>query len=283
MCLTSKLQKSPRLAQKVLEIGDRATVHSALEYAGKMANSQEDSLLPLVPDHGSLGALSSLHDSDEFLGMIPKLTWAIESSSFGEQHYRIKKRIALAHFFYLYELAQENSQTFLAWCNQEQTMGLSPKGSQRSMVTQSFANLMFSRGEAAAKDCQKTRIGKIQAWRKSGKPWARLIAAFGYGILLLVPQSLTDEEYVQRPCSLSFVHKSSIFFPNTPSISLRQARDDEIAAIIELIQARQTRLGSVLRTLNGSFDALFGGQGFLPTSPPAVCALNSWKELLLPH
>jgi hypothetical protein len=40
----------------------------------------------------------------------------------------------------------------------------------------------------------KRRIAKIQMWRKSGRKWAYIIQRFGYGILLLLPPSLSDEE-----------------------------------------------------------------------------------------
>ena len=79
---------------------------------------------------------------------------------------------------------------------------LLPKGGYKSHVQHRFADLMYPQTEqrrrsALAVDAQdwlKTRISKIQTWRKNGKHWAKLIMRFGYGILLLMPSCLTDEE-----------------------------------------------------------------------------------------
>jgi hypothetical protein len=147
--------------------------------------------------------MSHPNDGSAFLRLLPKLALAIQCNVFGEQNHKIKKRIALAHFYHAYTLAQENPQKFLSWCDDKQmSRSMMHKGSHKSMVQRRFTDLVFppqSRGELARtgsheKSWLKTRIDKVQMWRKSGKHWAKLILEFGYGILLLMPPSLTDEE-----------------------------------------------------------------------------------------
>jgi hypothetical protein len=43
-------------------------------------------------------------------------------------------------------------------------------------------------------DDEKRGKSKIQMWRKSGKKWAQFIQRFGYGVLLMLPPSLSDEQ-----------------------------------------------------------------------------------------
>ena len=150
---------------------------------------------------------SQLTDLSHFMRLVLDLGLAIESSIFGEQTSRIKKRIALAHFYHAYTLAQDNSEIFLSWCDNQNVSGgwMPPKGGHRSIVQQRFADLIFSRAENPTAttstggywddgDSAKRRIAKIQMWRKGGKKWAQIIQRFGYGILLLLPSSLSDEE-----------------------------------------------------------------------------------------
>lgn len=85
-----------------------------------------------------------------------------------------------------------------------------PKGGLKSVVQQRFAELIFAPNEAHVNaaghdgqalssslsdgDDSKRKIAKIQMWRKCGRKWAQVIQRFGYGILLLLPTSLSDEE-----------------------------------------------------------------------------------------
>lgn len=151
--------------------------------------------------------VSQITDASHFLRLVLDLRLAIESSMFGEQNSRIKKRIALAHFYHAYTLAQDNSEIFLSWCDDQRVRGGSmlPKRGNKSVVQQRFADLIFSRaknhggmpsasGPLDNGEDAKRRTAKIQMWRKSGKKWAQIIQRFGYGILLLLPSSLSDEE-----------------------------------------------------------------------------------------
>jgi len=138
--------------------------------------------------------------------LVMDLGLEIESSTFCEQNFRIRRRIALAHFYHAYTLAQDHPEIFLSWCDDQQIQGgaILPKGGNKSVVQHRFADLIFSRAEIHSGtpsacslrhgDDAKRKVAKIQMWRKSGKKWAQVIQRFGYGILLLLPSSLTDEE-----------------------------------------------------------------------------------------
>ena len=158
------------------------------------------------PNMYQFSKVSQLTDVPYFLRLVVDLGLVIESSIFGEQNSRIKKRIALAHFYHAYTLAQDNPAIFLTWCDDQRVQcgSLLPKGGNKSVVQRRFADLIFSRGEthgglpspgpSDSSDDVKRKTTKIQMWRKSGKKWAQIIQRFGCGILLLLPPSLSDEE-----------------------------------------------------------------------------------------
>ncbi|TQW01850.1 hypothetical protein IF2G_10698 [Cordyceps javanica] len=194
MTTALKRQKSSILAQKTSQIADEACIVFAIHYANAICNMHDSALSAIIPDSKLFSSLLGADSGASFLQSIPRLCQAIEYTSLGEQHCRIWKRIAMAHFFHSYEYAQKNSHSFFGWYRNHQSNMLPPKGSVRSMVAQCFANLMLRPANAAAIDSQKSRLNKIQTWRKCGKPWAKLITSFGCGILLLIPMSLADEE-----------------------------------------------------------------------------------------
>ena len=161
----------------------------------------------MLPNMYQFSDVSQVTDVSHFLQLVLNLGLTIESSIFGEQYSRIEKRIALAHFYHAYTLAQDNSNLFLSWCDDHQVQGVCmlPRGGKKSIVQQRFADLIFSRAKTRGEnsfpdvplensDDATRKIAKIQAWRKSGKKWAQFIRRFGYGILLLLPSSLSDEE-----------------------------------------------------------------------------------------
>ncbi|KAJ2975804.1 hypothetical protein NQ176_g5315 [Zarea fungicola] len=189
-----KRQKSSMLLQKQSQIADEACIVFAIHYAYAICDMHDSTLSAIIPDSNLFSSFFHIDSGASFLQSIPRLCQAIEYTSLGEQHCRIWKRIAMAHFFHSYEYAQKNSESFFGWYRNLQGNMLLPKGSMRSMVAQCFANLMLRPANATAIDSQRSRLNKIQTWRKCGKPWAKLITAFGYGILLLIPMSLADEE-----------------------------------------------------------------------------------------
>ncbi|KAJ2981916.1 hypothetical protein NQ176_g1728 [Zarea fungicola] len=190
------------LARKLLQIGNPETrVQLSEFYAQALTRpcTQPD-VNKLILNMGALTDMSSL------MRLVVALSLAIESSAFGEQHFRIRKRIALAQFYHAYTIAQNHPEMFLSWCDEHQVQRsfIAPKGSRKSAVQQRFADLIFNHtsqnsmiglvGSVSGVEDTKRRCSKIQTWRKSGKSWAKFVERFGYGILLLVPACLSDEE-----------------------------------------------------------------------------------------
>lgn len=200
--LSAKLKNNPKLAQNALQIGNQDVASWVKEFAEKVQAQGYRTSDKSMPEAYGFPDMIEINDGSDFILMLPKLALAIECNIFGEQDHKIRKRIALAHFYHVYTLAQDNPQLFLSWCDSQQMQrSMLPKGGYKSVVQHRFADLMFPQMEqrrsaiaANAHDCLKTKIGKIQTWRKNGKPWAKLIMRFGYGILLLMPPNLTDEE-----------------------------------------------------------------------------------------
>lgn len=190
------------LARKLLQIGNPETIVQLNEF------SAQASALPCTqPDVNSLILnMGALTDMSSLMRLVVALSLAIESSAFGEQHFRIRKRIALAQFYHAYTIAQNHPAMFLSWCDEHQVQRscIAPKGSRKSAVQQRFADLIFNHtgqnsmtglvGSVSGAEDTKRRCSKIQTWRKSGKSWAKFVERFGYGILLLVPACLSDEE-----------------------------------------------------------------------------------------
>ncbi|KAI0124101.1 hypothetical protein BJ170DRAFT_712013 [Xylariales sp. AK1849] len=225
------LRDSPKLAQKFLEIGKPEMIAEAEEFVAQLQDPKYRGASQSLPEPYSFPGMSHIRDGSGFLRMLPKLALAIECNIFGEQNHKIKKRIAMAHFYHAYTLAQENPRTFLSWCDEHQiSKSMLPKGNHKSMVQHRFADLMFPPDQKKYEgvDWRKTRISKIQVWRKSGKHWAKLIIRFGHGILLLIPPSVTDED-------------------------LRVAHDDEMAAILDLVESRKYFFADALEKANEAF------------------------------
>ncbi|KAL8738589.1 MAG: hypothetical protein Q9181_000640 [Wetmoreana brouardii] len=246
--MSAKLRSNPKLAQKALQIGNPSVASWVSEFAEQLQKPGYRTSHKSMPEAYGFPAMTEISDGSQFVQMLPKLAVAIESNIFGEQDHRIRKRIALAHFYHVYTLAQENPQTFLSWCDgQQMQRSMLPKGGYKSVVQHRFADLMFPQkdqrrrrpsslgGADASGDSLKTRIGKIQTWRKSGKHWAKLIMRFGYGVLLLMPTCLTDED-------------------------LRLTHDDEMAAILDLIETRRHLFADALRDANAILGAHFFAQ-----------------------
>jgi hypothetical protein len=54
----------------------------------------------------------------------------------------------------------------------------------------------FTRDDATQQErkIRKQMISKFQKWKKLGKVWGKLMARFGAGTLLIMPDNLSDEE-----------------------------------------------------------------------------------------
>ncbi|GIJ99634.1 hypothetical protein Aspvir_003635 [Aspergillus viridinutans] len=239
------LEVDSKLAKKLLQIGNQETGTQVAEFAAQLKAAECQDALPTIYQFSDL---TQVTDVSHFLRVVLHLGWAIESSIFGEQNSRIKKRIALAHFYNAYKLAQDQPDLFLSWCDDRRVRGGSilPKGGHKSVVQHRFADLIFSRGGnhvgmPSARpldngDDAKRRTAKIQMWRKSGKKWAQIIQRFGYGILLLLPSSLSDED-------------------------LRVASDKDIASALDLIDSRKHLFADILQQANELLEAHFFPQG----------------------
>ncbi|KAL4864220.1 hypothetical protein BDV12DRAFT_201325 [Aspergillus spectabilis] len=230
-----------KLASKLAQIGSQETRAQVAEFASQLKTPECQNAFP---DSCQFSSMYRVTDVSQFVRVVLDLGLAIESSSFGEQNSRIRKRIALAHFYNAYTMAQNNPDMFLSWCENQQVHGgsMPPRGGNRSVVQHRFADLIFSQnGDHLAipsahtidsAENTKRRIAKIQMWRKTGKKWAQIIQRFGYGILLLLPASLSDED-------------------------LRIAQDGDLACCLEQIDSRKHLFADVLQQANDLLSTHF--------------------------
>jgi hypothetical protein len=159
-------------------------------------------------------------DPQQFLGGLSGYQREMKNSLSGEEVYRLRYRISLAHFADDYQMIQENSQQFLDW-TADIALKLIPSDPRpttdrpwKSLVKDRVILICFPQiyenaptdlhadPEAVAKQAKarKSAARKIQDWLRFGKPYAQLIQEFGYGILRLVLEIRSDEEYVHGIC-----------------------------------------------------------------------------------
>lgn len=185
----------PRLARKVACIGDETCVTFAMNCAASLPALNDLGLATPLPQHTNFRSFVNRDNKAAIFQSIPILFRAIEDAQLGEQHCRTWKRIALANFYSSYDYAQKNTESLLEWYEQ-QRIGIPPKGNAKEIASQYFLELFFPPTNQECAVVRQQKLTKIQTWRQYGKPWAELVSEFGYGILLLVPMNLTDEEYV---------------------------------------------------------------------------------------
>jgi len=124
----------------------------------------------------------------------PNLVREIEGSIFNEHLSRICHRIALADFYYAYRTAHAESHVFLQ--ELEHNPSLHPHGSRLRHRTKSgeikerFIELVFC--QSTGERDRKKDSTRVNNWQKAGRPWVELINRFGTGILLLVPDEMTN-------------------------------------------------------------------------------------------
>ncbi|KAI1826636.1 hypothetical protein F4861DRAFT_545643 [Xylaria intraflava] len=253
--LMFRLHRSQKLMSKFLQIGSPEMIAEAERFSGQLRDLPFPVSCHSMPEAYGFPTMSHvLHDGSAFLRMLPRLAIAIESNIFGEQSHRIKKRIAMAHFYHAYNLAQENPRTFLAWYDEHHASAKSmlPNGSPKSIVQHRFVDLMFPRDPKKSEGPQwrKSKISKIQMWRKGGKHWAKLIMRFERGILLLIPSSVTDEELVtpSTPTTAMIDMLTCLLSP-----SLRVLHDDEMSALLDLLELRKPFFAEALKKANDAF------------------------------
>ncbi|KAI1110475.1 hypothetical protein F5Y14DRAFT_428890 [Nemania sp. NC0429] len=211
----SRLESDSKVVKMLLQVNSPEARDRVAEFAMAQARDEcLDAARGLRHDTYQFSRVAPMTDRSSFVKLIQDLGLTIESSMLGEQYFRTRKRIALSHFYQAYALAQENAALFLSWCDScglQKSTSLAPKGGIKSTVQQRFADLVFARGGSSGEtDDEKKRTAKIQMWRKSGRKWAQLIQRFGYGILLLLPPSLSDEQSVLSPTPLKNIPESEV-------------------------------------------------------------------------
>lgn len=118
----------------------------------------------------------------------------IKGNTVNEQLSRVRNRIALADFYCAYRAAHAEPYIFL----QELDRSLSqythqPQASHRTRraeIKHRFIELVFN--QATRERDRKKNSTRVNNWQKGGRPWFELIDRFGTGILLLVPEDVTN-------------------------------------------------------------------------------------------
>ena len=124
----------------------------------------------------------------------PNLAREIEGSIFNEYLSHICHRMALANFYCAYRAAHAKPHVFLQELDrhpfQYPHSSQSRLRTKRGQIKERFIELVFcqSTGE---RDWKKDST-RVNNWQKAGRPWFELINRFGAGILLLVPDEVTN-------------------------------------------------------------------------------------------
>lgn len=122
----------------------------------------------------------------------------IEGSIFNEHLSRICHRRALADFYCAYRAAHAKSHVFLQELDRHPSQH--PHGSQSRLLSKSgaikerFTELVFC--QSTGERDRKKDSTRVNNWQKAGRPWFELINRFGTGILLLVPDEVTNRRQV---------------------------------------------------------------------------------------
>lgn len=124
----------------------------------------------------------------------PNLAREIEGSIFNEYLSHICHRMALANFYCAYRAVHAKPHVFLQELDrhpfQYPHSSQSRLRTKRGQIKERFIELVFcqSTGE---RDWKKDST-RVNNWQKAGRPWFELINRFGAGILLLVPDEVTN-------------------------------------------------------------------------------------------
>jgi hypothetical protein len=160
-----------------------------------------------IPNH--------LEDQPFYTQRLWLLKEQLELVELNEQIFRLHKRLALAEFFNIYVAAQIDIRILFREGKvnvpKQRTRKRGRKRDANSleagnshcnrMVLNRFIDLLFPNAIDSSKKgptergwTRRAAGQKIRNWRKAGKPWAHMVKRFGKGILLLLPQDLTDAE-----------------------------------------------------------------------------------------
>jgi hypothetical protein len=130
--------------------------------------------------------------------------------------HRFRKRLSLVEFFNTYDdcalqYAETKRTAATEQVAKKPRRGRNVKanpGARNShggrSVQSHFVDILFPNTTASGKGervgrkkgelTRRAATRKMQNWRKTGEPWACLVARFGKGILLLMPKEISDEE-----------------------------------------------------------------------------------------
>ena len=125
---------------------------------------------------------------------VPHLAREIEDSTLNEQLSRVHHRIALADFYCAYRAAHAQPHTFLKELDRHPSQHIhqaQPRNrNKHTEVKKRFIELVF--GQSTSQDDRRKSSTYVNNWQKAGKPWFELIKRFGPGILLLMPEGVTN-------------------------------------------------------------------------------------------
>ncbi len=131
-----------------------------------------------------------------------------------ERIYRLRKRLTLAEFSYAYDSCALQYMENMSSPQRPRSrpgqrvsktlMGREARNAQHKRAAMDhFVDLLFPGSLPSGKTKRATRKGgtvtryaaarKIQNWRTTGLPWANIITRFGKGMLLLIPDEVSDE------------------------------------------------------------------------------------------
>lgn len=137
----------------------------------------------------------------QIIDVTPILAREIEHSTFYEQLSRIYHRMALAEFYCAYRAAHANPYVFLQELDRQPSQQTHQSGTRnrtkRAEVKERFIQLVFCQS-ASERDYRKDST-RVNNWQKAGRPWFELIDRFGTGILLLIPEGVTNCRQVLNP------------------------------------------------------------------------------------
>jgi hypothetical protein len=131
-----------KLAKRLLQISNHEAGTQVVEFDAQLKALQYQKILPNMYQFSSV---TQLTDMSHFMRLVVDLGLVIESSLSGDQMSLIRKRIAFAHFYNAYTLAQDNPSVFLTWCDNQkvQFKSMLRKGGHKSVVQHRLQSWYF--------------------------------------------------------------------------------------------------------------------------------------------
>ena len=147
---------------------------------------------------GQIGSLNTVTTSDQRLR---ELRDHIERDEESEKSVKVSKRmVGVSKRLHLAELIARFIEERDAWKT-------APKKRRKPNETRlsprdRFVNILFPetikyKGKNISQEKKEKRLAakeKFERWIRCGEPWARMVQRFGYGIILLIPDKLSNEE-----------------------------------------------------------------------------------------